>query len=139
MLLGGTAAVYAMTLAAVSALQASSDASLAAARQPFLDRVAATRAANDELEDALGRAHAIATRLTGEYDALSLDVATYEERLAALAALVADVEGSAAALPARISLPKVTMRGTVGTTRSSSGGSSSGAPSSNGSTGGSGG
>jgi len=42
------------------------------------------------------------------------DVASYEARLDELAALVAEVQGSAAALPTRISLPSVTMRGAVG-------------------------
>ena len=50
MLVGASAAVYALTLAGVSGLQAETDASVAAARAPYQDIVAQTRAANDELE-----------------------------------------------------------------------------------------
>ena len=139
MLLGASAAVYAVTLAGIAALQATSDADVAARRQPWVDQVAAARAANDALEGALLRADADARWLASEYDAVGGDVAAYQARLDSLAALVAEVEGSAAALPTRIALPKVTMRGAV-TTRSS-GGSSGGssAPSSTSTSGGSGG
>ncbi|HEY3334221.1 MAG TPA: hypothetical protein VGK16_03200 [Candidatus Limnocylindrales bacterium] len=136
MLLGGSAAVYAVTLAGIAALQASSDAQVAARRQPWVDQVAEARSANDALEQALLRADADARWLASEYDTVGGDVATYQARLDDLAALVAEVEGSAAALPTRIALPKVTMRGAV-TTRSSSGRSS--APTSTSTSGASGG
>jgi hypothetical protein len=137
LLLGGSAAAYAVTLAGIAALQASSDAQVAARRQPWIDQVAEVRAANDALEQALLRADTDARWLAAEYDAAGGDVAAYQARLDALAALVAEVEGSAAALPTRIALPKVTVRGAV-TTRSSSGGGSS-APSSTSTSGASGG
>jgi hypothetical protein len=136
MLLGASAAVYAVTLAGIATLQASDDAALAARRQPWVDQVTELRATNDALEQALLQADADARWLATQYDATSGDVAAYQARLDGLAALVAEVEGSAAALPTRIALPKVTMRGAV-TTRSSSGGSS--APSSTATSGGSGG
>lgn len=128
MLLGGTAAIYAVTLAGVAALQSSSDAAIAASRQPYLDAIAAARARNDQLEQALARANEDAKWLAGVYDEMGTEVTGYQARLDVLAALVADVEGSAAALPTRISLPKVTMRGSSGggvTSRSSGGSSSS--------------
>ena len=50
------------------------------------------------------------------------DVEAYQARLDALAALVAEVQGSAAALPARIKLPTVTMRGAVAGSSRSGGG-----------------
>jgi len=96
MLIGASAAIYAVTLAGVSLLQSDSDAALAASRQPYLDALAATRAANDTLEAALVKADGAA-----------------QARLDELAALVAEVQGSAAALPTRISLPTVTMHGAV--------------------------
>ena len=136
MLLGGSAAVYAVTLAGIAALQASADAQVAARRQPWVDQVAEMRAANDALERSLVRAGADARWLASEYDSVGGDVAAYQARLDGLAALVAEVEGSAAALPTRITLPKVTIHGAV-TTRSSSGGSS--APRSTSTTGASGG
>jgi len=130
MLLGGSAAVYAVTLAGIATLQASSDAQVAARRQPWVDRVAQIRTANDGLEQALVRADADAQWLASEYDSVGGDVAAYQARLDGLAALVAQVEGSAAALPTRIALPKVTMHGAVIGRSSSSGGSggSSAAP-----------
>lgn len=136
MLLGGSAAVYAVTLAGIAAMQASGDAQLAARRQPWVDQVAEVRAANDALEQALLQADGDARWLASQYDSVGADVAAYQARLDGLAALVAKVEGSAAALPTRIALPTVTMRGAV-TTRSSSGGSS--APATTSTSGGSGG
>ena len=50
MLVGASAAVYALTLAGISGLQAEADAAVAAARAPYQDVLAQTRAANDELE-----------------------------------------------------------------------------------------
>src|SRR5512144_406085 len=50
MLIGASAAVYAVTLAGVSGLQSQSDAELVARRQPWMDQLAETRAANDRLE-----------------------------------------------------------------------------------------
>ena len=122
MLLGASAAVYAVTLAGVSALQSSSDAAIAARRQPYVDAVTATRATNDTLEAALLAADAEARALASEYAAVGANVAEYQARLDSLAALVAEVEGSAAALPSRIALPSVTARGAI--PRASSGGSS---------------
>ena len=126
MLLGGTAAVYAVTLAGIATLQASSDAQVAARRQPWVERVAEIRTANDALEHAIVRADADAKQLASQYDSVGGDVAAYQARLDGLAALVAQVEGSAAALPTRIALPKVTMHGAVTGRSSSSGGSSAG-------------
>ena len=79
-LIGASAAVYAVSLAAVAGLQASDDAALATRRQ-------------------------------------------YEVRLDALAALVAETQGSMAAMPKRIKLPNVTMSGPIAAaaTRSSGG------------------
>lgn len=117
MLIGASAAMYAVTLAGVSALQSGSDAEAIARRQPWVDRVTESRAANDELEASLGAAVVQAKALADEYAATGEAVASYEARLDALAALVAEVEGTAAALPSRISLPSVTVRGTIRSTR----------------------
>ncbi|MEO5966348.1 MAG: hypothetical protein ABIR11_12850 [Candidatus Limnocylindrales bacterium] len=122
MLLGGTAAIYAVTLAAVAGLQASSDAQVAAIRQPWVDQVTASRAANDALEASIVVADQEARWLTDTYAAVGGDVEAYQARLDGLAALVAKVEGSAAALPTRISLPRVTTHGPI-STRSGGGGS----------------
>jgi hypothetical protein len=117
MLFGVSAAVYAVSLAGVCALQATSDADLAAQRQPYLDAVAEMRAANDTLDAAITSTGARAQALVGTYEAAGNDIGAYQARLDSLAALVADVQGSAAALPTRINLPKVTIRAATTTSR----------------------
>lgn len=114
MLIGASAAVYAVTLAGVSMLQSEGDAAIAARRAPFVEAVASVQAGNDALEAALVKIDAEARALTDNYALVGEDVAGYQARLDELAALVADVQGSVAALPTRISLPAVTMRGAVG-------------------------
>ncbi len=113
MLLGASAAVYAISLAGVAALQAADDAAIAARRQPFLDAIAASRAANDALEASITGADARSSALADRYGIMAADVTAYESDLDALAALVAKVEGSAAALPSRISLPSVRPAGPI--------------------------
>ena len=117
MLIGASAAVYAVTLAGVSGLQAESDAAAIARREPWLAEIAESRAANDQLEATLIAASSEAKALADEYAATGVAVSAYQARLDELAALVAEVQGSAAALPARISLPKVTVRGATRSTR----------------------
>jgi hypothetical protein len=117
MLVGASAAVYAVSLAAVSGLQSSTDAARIARSQPWLEEVEESRAANDELEAALLEASTEAQALGAAYEAAGRGIVTYEARLDALAALVAEVEGAAASLPSRIGLPKVTVRGATRTTR----------------------
>lgn len=119
MLIGASAAAYAVTLAGVSGLQAHSDAAAIARREPWLAQVAESRAANDELEATLVAAGAEAKALADEYATTGVALSGYQDRLDQLAVLVAEVQGSAAALPARISLPKVTVRGTVRSSRPS--------------------
>lgn len=113
MLIGASAAVYAVTLAGVATLQARADAETAAHRAPFVEAAARARAANDRLESVINEADAQARALAADYASTATDIATYQARLDALAALVADVQGSAAALPTRIKLPAVTMHGAV--------------------------
>lgn len=121
MLVGATAAVYAVSLAAVAGLQTSADAEIAARRQPYLDEVVAARATNDALELRIREADAAARSLAGMYAATSGEVMDFQARLDSLAALVAEVEGSAAALPNRIKLPSVSARGPISSSRSGSG------------------
>ena len=109
MLLGTSAAVYAVALAGVAGLQAQSDAELVARHQPYVEAVARARAANDALAAALDRTDADLQTIGTSYAGTGEAVTAYEARLDALAALVAEVQGSAAALPTRISLPKVTV------------------------------
>ncbi len=116
MLIGASAAIYAVTLAGVAGLQAGTDAELVARHQPYLNDLARTRAANDQLEVTVARADAQLQALGGIYARTGDAVTAYETRLDALAKLVAEVQGSAAALPSRLSLPAVSVRSSVGST-----------------------
>jgi hypothetical protein len=136
LLIGASAAVYAVSLAGVASLQADADAQVAAARAPYVDEVASLRSANDELERRLLAADAEARALAADYGAVGVMVTGYQARLDALAGLVAEVEGSAAALPARIKLPSVSMRGAIAGSSRSTGRS---APKTSGTSGASGG
>jgi hypothetical protein len=127
-LIGASAAIYAVTLAAVAGLQASDDAALAARRQPYLDAIVRSRAANDALDAAVSGAEQDMVALAGAYAGVTEQLTAYEARLDALATLVAEAQGSMAALPSRIGLPTVSMRGAIspaGATSRSSGGRSS--------------
>ena len=128
-LIGASAAVYAVSLAAVAGLQASDDAAIAARRQPYVDAIADGRAANDALEAAIGDAGLQVQSVTSSYSLSADELAAYEARLDALARLVAETQGSMAALPRRINLPNVTMRGPIAAAATrSSGGRSGSAP-----------
>ena len=109
MLLGASAAIYAVTLAGIAGLQAQGDAELVARHQPYVEALARARAANDALAAALDRTDADLRTVGASYASTGASVSDYEARLDALAALVAEVQGSAAALPTRISLPRVTV------------------------------
>ena len=116
MLIGASAAVYAVSLAGVAGLQYQTDAETAANRAPYDAVVAQTRAANDALE-APSQADTRARALAADYASAAANVTAYQGELDQLAALVAKVQGSAAALPAQIKLPTVTMHGAVGGVR----------------------
>lgn len=133
LLMGASAAVYAVTLAGVSVLQAQADAAAVTAGAPWQEAVAEARAANDALEARIQATDARIRAMIGEYGAMGADVTDFQDRLDELATLVAEVRGSAAALPARIKLPTVSARGAV------AGGGGGSAPKTSGTSGASGG
>jgi hypothetical protein len=114
MLIGVSAAIYAVSLAGISGLQAQTDADLAAQHQPMIETIAQARAANDALEATIVAADARTRDLAAQYAATGGDVAAYQAKLDELAALVAKVQGSAAALATKINLPTVTLHGAIG-------------------------
>lgn len=114
MLIGVSAAIYAVSLATISGLQAQSQTEAAAQDQPAIDAVAQAQAANDALEAAIRDADARTRALAAEYDTVSTDMTAYQAQFAQLSALVAKVQGSAAKLNANFKLPAVTMHGAVG-------------------------
>lgn len=113
-LIGVSAAVYAVSLAAVGGFQAQADAETSARNQAAMDAVLQVRAANDALEAAVKDADTRTRALGAQYTSVTQDMATYQDQLARLSALVAKVQGSAAALNGSVSLPTVTIHGAVG-------------------------
>lgn len=104
---GLSVAVYAASLAGVTALQAGQNAALAAARAPAAGRVADLRRRNDALQTAVAstaqryeQAAGAYERLRGQLDRLSTDLATLDGTVGA-------VVGGAANLPTSVSLPPV--------------------------------
>lgn len=110
---GASAAVYAGCLAAVAGLQAEADDAAIRVAAPGVASIEQLRAANDRLEAAIVDAGSEAGDVAGGYAAAADLVAAYEARLQALAALVTDVADDAAALPDRVALPPVRIRGTT--------------------------
>jgi hypothetical protein len=115
-LFGTSAAAYAVSLAAVASFQATDDAVLAARRQPALEAIARSRAANDAVERTVGMVDDRMAALADRYAGVAEDLAAYERQVDELAALVADVQGSIAALPHRIDLPSLSIHGSVSRT-----------------------
>ncbi len=113
MLVGVSAAIYAVSLAAVAGLQAQTQADVAAQNQPAIDAVAQAKAANDALEAAIQDADARARALTADYGAVSKDMTAYQAQFAKLSDLVAKIQGSAAKLNSSFTLPTVTMHGAI--------------------------
>jgi len=114
---GAAAGIYAVSLAGVTALQASTDADLAAARQPVASAIAEQRALHDRLDIAVARAADGYAEAAAAYAAILETLGAHETDLAALREAIGAAEGSAAGLsvPARAALP--TIRSTAGVSR----------------------
>ncbi|HSL33839.1 MAG TPA: hypothetical protein VK871_09340 [Candidatus Limnocylindrales bacterium] len=104
---GASAGLYAGSLACVAALQAASDRAVALERAPTEAAIVDLGAANDELEATVDRILASYEAAGERYDATVPRIADAEARLQDLAATVAEIEGAAANLPSRVSLPAV--------------------------------
>jgi hypothetical protein len=112
---GAAAGLYAVSLAGVTALQAATDAEVAAARDPIAAAISEQQAQHDRLDAAVGAAAAAYAKAAASYTEVLEALGGHESELAALEGVVAKAEGSAAALvaPARLTLP--TIRSTVST------------------------
>jgi len=113
-IVGVSAAIYAVSLAAVAGLEANSQAQAAADAQPALNALAATTSENDAMNAAISDANARLQQLAHDYDSTSTDMSAYQAKFDQLSALVAKIQGSAAAMNAHFKLPAVTMHGSVG-------------------------
>jgi hypothetical protein len=114
-LTGAAAGAYAISLAGVTALQASTDAGLATARDPLAAAIAEQRDSHDRLEGFIEETAAAYADVAGAYAAVLEALGDHEGALAVLEREIAAAEGSAASLvvPARPALP--TIRATAGT------------------------
>lgn len=104
-LLGISACAYAVSLAGVTWLQASSEAATAAVRAPAVAAVDAMAADADRLEQAIASIRERFGAAGEGYGSAVALLADVETRLDALAASVADVEARSLQLPTRIAVP----------------------------------
>lgn len=102
---GASAGLYAGSLACVAALQAASDRAVALERAPTEAAIVDLAAANDDLQASVDRILAAYQAAGARYDAVVPRIGETETRLQDLAARVAEIEGAAANLPTRVSLP----------------------------------
>jgi len=107
-LIGASTAAYAATLAAVTGLQATSEAELIAQRAPAVAEVQGLDAGNQALDDALALAGRRYDGLSQAYAVAGDRLTALETALANLAASVHAIDGVSRSLPASVPLPKVT-------------------------------
>jgi hypothetical protein len=113
-LVGVSAAIYAVSLAAVAGLEAHTQAQAAADAQPGLDAIAIVTSENDAMDAAIQDASARLQQLANTYNSTSTDMSAYQAQFQRLSTLVAKIQGSAAAMNANFRLPAVTVHGAIG-------------------------
>ena len=106
-ILGLSTGAYALTVAAVTGLQASAEATARAERAPTIAAIDVMTGGHDQLAARLEAARSAYEAAAGAYSTAGLQVADLEARLKALAAAVTEVSGSAAGLPSSVRLPPV--------------------------------
>lgn len=127
-MLGVSTAAYAVTLAGVTALQAGSEAELAAERAPAIARIDGLAARNQQLTDALQAAGASYDAVAAAYGAAGARLVDLEAALASLATSVQLIDGASRSLPSSIALPRVGRPSSGGAPATSSTTGASGAP-----------
>lgn len=106
-MVGASTALYAISMAGVTAIQSNADRDLMLHRLPAEDAAARQGAGNDQLETSLSRAADAYREAAGRYDALTPRLNGTERSLDALAGRVEAVGGAARSIPQTVSLPKV--------------------------------
>jgi hypothetical protein len=106
-LLGTSAAAYAVSLAGVTALQSATDQAIADERAPVQDAAARAAAQHDRLASEVERSAAAYAAMAARYDAIAADLADLDASLQGQATLVKKVSGAARALPKQVALPTV--------------------------------
>ena len=106
-MIGASTAIYAASVAGVTALQSNTDRALTLRQAPALDAVARLRVGHDRLESRIDGAAAAYERAARAYDALTPGLLDTALSLTRLGEHVASVTGAASALPERVALPPI--------------------------------
>lgn len=104
---GASTAAYAILLAGVAGAQSQAEAAARDAVQPAMAGLAELTKGHDALADDVGRAGADYDAAASAYRATGSDLASLEDRLAALAASVARIDGVSRTLPSGAALPTI--------------------------------
>jgi hypothetical protein len=107
MLVGLSTSAYAITLAGVTALQSTTDATLIAERAPAGNAVAQMSSGHDRLEESVSRAEWAYVTAARRYATLGPTMADMETALDRFGRRVTRVSGAADALPGRVQLPTI--------------------------------
>lgn len=105
--LGLATAGYAVTIAGVTSLQASAEATVAAARTPIGAAIDDAARGHDRLDRTLASAGRMYDGIAARYGTLADRLAEIEDRIAGLASVTTAVDGASRALPTRIAIPVV--------------------------------
>ncbi len=106
-LVGASTAVYAATLAAVTAFQSYDDRTLTERQAPAADAVTRLSVGHDRLDATIGRAADAYDQAAGRYDALAPRLQEAETALDQLAGRVQAIGGAALALPGHVTMPPI--------------------------------
>ena len=107
-LIGASAGFYAVSLAAVTALQSAADRAVIDDRRPLGEATRSLAGGHDVLETDLARAVRAYDDAAARYDALATRLDDVESSLDTLATKVSAVSGAARSLPGHVALPTVT-------------------------------
>ena len=106
-MLGLSTCAYALSLAAVTRLQSATETRIATERAPAIAALAAVTARHDGLDRDLSAARGAYASAAASYAAAGAAFQAVEQRLGALAAIVADINGTVASMPTSVRMPPV--------------------------------
>jgi len=113
-LVGVSAGAYALSLAAMTGLQAGNEAALRAQRDPLAAAIGRLTAQHDQLTARVDQARAAYEAAAAAYAATGTGFQNVAARLAELTAAVSQVGATAASLPTRVHIPVVQFAPTTG-------------------------
>jgi hypothetical protein len=106
-MLGASTATYALVLAGVAALQARSEADLAALRAPAVDGLGSVSAGHDAMGARLRAAQDAYNKAVQAYVAAGGSLDAVEANLGGFASVVAEIDGVSRSMPTTVKLPAV--------------------------------